>query len=177
MSLEEQKQERQKERQHQIHSQNLQSAQMDEEEGSAAEIIKILSEIDDLPINPKEDPVMGQLISTLTSTANLSPEQVRSNEWVREYILVLYLCKYPKENGLNGSWRGLAHGDPSEAREPMSPDTRMMIETLVSTSKLALTRSEDAKVIEEGARTINESVVNDHGEDKSSGGLLGRLRR
>lgn len=165
-----------KQRRHELHAQNLSKG--GENTSQKAEILRELSEIDDLPIAPADDPVMGQLISKLTSTANLSAEEVRSNEWVREYILVLYLCKQPKPNGLCDEWRGLAHGDMSEERDPLNPDQRAMLETLVSSSsRLALSRSEDAKVIEEGARTINESVTRDSSETNGgSGGILGRLK-
>lgn len=155
---------------------NLQSAARTQDDGDAAEILRILSEIDDLPINAEEDEVLGQLVSRLSSTANLTPEQVTSNEWVAEYIMVLYLCKYPKPDGLHGAWRGVAHSDPAKALAPMDPDRRMMIESFVSQSKLALTRSEEAKVIEESSRTINESVVNDDSKKGKSGGIWGRIK-
>jgi len=68
-----------KQRRHAYHQSAL--TQQDEG-GEAAEILHTLSNIDDLPIDPKDDPVMGQLVSKLTSTANLSKEDVRSNKWV-----------------------------------------------------------------------------------------------
>lgn len=164
-----------KERRHNYHNANLNGAAGGE--GETAEILRALSEIDDLPINPQDDPVMGQLISKLTSTANLSAEEVRSNEWVREYLLILYLCKYPTPEGMHSSWRGWAHGDRDQDREPLEPDKRMELETLVTSSKLALSRSQDAKAIEESVRNVNESIVNEEGNDGSSGGgILGRFK-
>ena len=147
----------------------------DDGESEAAEILRQLSEIDDLPINPQDDGVMGQLVAKLTSTTNLSAEQVESNEWVREYIMVLYLAQQPVKNGLHGWWRGWAHGDESEAMEPLSPQKRTMVETFVQSSKLALARSEDAKVMEEATHTIQESVVHDDRRNNGGGGLLGRI--
>lgn len=141
----------------------------------AAEVLQQLSNIDDLPINPQEDEVLGQLVSKLASTANLTSEQVQSNEWISEYIMLLYLCKFPKRRGLHGAWRGLAHSDPTEELEPLNSEKRMMIESFVNQSKIALTRSEDAKVIEEGTRNINESVVHDETGSSSKGGLRGKL--
>jgi hypothetical protein len=141
----------------------------------AAAILTALSEIDDLPIQPEDDPVMGQLVSKLTSTANLSADEVRSNEWVREYILILYLCQFPTKDGCHGSWRGWAHGDADAAKAPMDPSTRMELETLVTTSKLALSRSEDAKVIEEGTRDVKETHVNDGSDGAGGGGILGKI--
>jgi hypothetical protein len=84
-------------RRDQYHSGNLQGA--GQQQGEAAQVLQALSDVEDLPIQPQDDPVMGQLISKLTSTANLSEEQVRSNEWVREYILILYLCQFPTKDG------------------------------------------------------------------------------
>jgi hypothetical protein len=143
--------------------------------GEAAQILHTLSEIDDLPLNAEDDPVMGQLISKLTSTANLTEEEVRSNEWVREYILILYLCKFPSPDGMHSSWRGWAHATEEEAREPLQPERRSTYETLVTTSKLALSRSEGAKVIEEGTRDVSESIVNDPEGGSSGGGIMGKL--
>lgn len=162
-----------KQRRHSYHQQNLQSGP---QEGEAAEILRALSHIDDLPIDPQSDPVMGQLVSKLTSTANLTPEQVRSNEWVREYILILYLCKFPRHDGMHGSWRGWAHNDHKQEREPLDPETRAMLEAFVTSSKLGLSRSEDAKVIEESTRNVNESIVNEEGNDSGGkNGLIGRV--
>jgi len=160
-------------RRDQYHSGNLQGA--GQQQGDAAQVLQALSDVEDLPIQPQDDPVMGQLISKLTSTANLSEEQVRSNEWVREYILILYLCQFPTKDGCHSEWRGYAHGDMNEEREPLDPKKRMELETLVTTSKLALSRSEGAKVIEEGTRNVSESVLTEDGNDGGGSGILGKL--
>lgn len=165
----------QKQRRHDYHNSNL--ARNQQQEGETAEILRALSEINDLPINPQDDPVMGQLISKLTSTANLTPEQVRSNEWVREYILVLYLCKFPTEEGMHSTARAWTHSSRDEAVPPLDSQKRTELEALISNSKLALSRSEDAKIVEESVRNVSESIVNDDGDSAGSkGGLLGRLR-
>lgn len=158
-----------------LHTDNLQQTTQPDQGSDTAEILRLLSDIDDLPVDPTEDPVMGQLVSKLTSTSNLSTEQVESNEWVREYILLLYLCKRPRPDGLHGSWRGWAHGDQDEDVGPLGPSERMQTETFVSMTKLGLTRSEDFKAVEESTRTINESVVHDDSK-QNSGGLMGRFR-
>lgn len=168
--------ERQNERKHRLDEANIQQAASRDEDGDAAQILRILSDIDDLPIDPGDNPILGQLVSRLTSTANLTPEQVESNEWVREYIVLLYLCKHPPKTGLHGAWRGWAHGDASEERDPLSPERRMTFESFIQSSKLALTRSEDAKVMEESTRTVNESVVHERNQSGGGGGILGRLR-
>ena len=162
-----------KQRKQPYHQGNLNNPR--QENGEAAEILSALSHIDDLPIDPQNDPVMGQLVSRLTSTANLSADQVRSNEWTREYILVLYLCQFPRADGAHGPWRGIAHGTVDAEREPLDPKTRMELEAFISMSKLALSRSEDAKVIEEGTRDVSVSIVNEEGGGGSGGGLLGKI--
>lgn len=162
---------REQQRRDQYHSMNLQG--QGQRDGEAAQVLRALSEIDDLPIQPQDDPVMGQLISKLTSTANLTEEEVRSNEWVREYILILYLCQFPTDDGLHSAWKGWMHADASKEQEPLDPDTRLKLETLVTTSKLALSRSEDAKVIEEGTRDVKESVLSGEEQSSGGGGILG----
>lgn len=170
---EEAKKERERQREHQLHSQNLQGGQ--EYGENTAEILRELSRIDDLPID-QNDPVMGQLVSKLTSTTNLSPEEVRSNEWVFEYLLILYLCKFPNDDGLHSDWRAWMHGDVAEYREPLSAEDRMMLESFIGSTQRALTRSEDFAAVEESTRTISESVVRDESqEDGSGGGILGRM--
>lgn len=172
----EQKQEdaRDKQFKRSVAQQGLQGPQ--QEDSDAAEVLQYLSNIDDLPDDLAQDPVLGQLVSKLTSTANLTSEQVKSNEWVVEYVMLLYLCKYPKKKGLHGSWRGVAHSDPGQDMEPLDPEKRMMIESFVNQSKIALTRSEDAKVMEEGTRNISESVVHDETQSSSKGGIWGKIR-
>lgn len=158
----------------QYHNGNLQGQQ--QEAGERAQVLNILSEIDDLPMDPEDDPILGQFISKLTSTTNLSEAQVTSNEWVREYLLLLHQCQFPTPDGCHGSWRGWAHGDAEAAKEPLQPKKGLIHESITTSSKLALQRSEDAKVMEEGARQVNESIVNDDDEQTSGGGILGRLR-
>jgi len=164
---------RQQQRADQYHSMNLQGQGQNERE--AAQVLHALSETEDLPIQPEDDKVMGQLVSKLTSTANLSAEEVRSHEWVREYILILYLCQFPTEDGMHSEWRGWMHSDSSKEREPLDPRTRLELEAHVTSSKLALSRSEDAKVIEEGARDVRESVMSGQDSNSGSGGLLGKI--
>lgn len=161
-----------RQRRHELHTQNLRAGEQDD---TAAEVLRYLSEIDDLPID-RGDPVMGQLISKLSSTANLSAEQITSNEWVREYLLLLYLAQYPRKDGVHGAWRAWSHDDREADLEPLSPEKRMQVETFVTTSKLALTRSEDFKAVEESTRNVSESVVHNEDEAEKSGGILGRLK-
>jgi hypothetical protein len=165
--------ERERERQHRLHNNNLKGAAAPD--NGKAEILKQLSEIDDLPIDG-DDPVMGQLTSQLASTANLNGEDIRSKEWVFEYLKLLYLANYPPEYGITGDRRAFVYDDPQEYREPLDEEDQSMVEAYLDNAKRTLTRSEDAKVIEEATRTINESVVRDESDDSgSSGGILGRM--
>lgn len=163
----------QKQRRHDMHTTNL--AGQSEDRGETSEILRELSKVEDLPMDPQDDAVMGQLISKLSSTANLTAEEVRSHEWVREYILVLWLSKQPKSEGCHGAWRGWAQGDGHEALSPMDPETRLQTETLVTSSKLALSRSEEFTGPREVMRSIKESIAHDGEESASGGGILGRL--
>lgn len=175
MSAQEQREMREEEHERRLHMQNLQTPGREERESSTAEILRYLSEIDDLPIGT-EDPIMGQLVSKLTSTANLTPEQVKSNEWVREYLLILYLCKHPTKDGMHSSDRAWTHDDVDAFRKPLDAEDRMQIEAFVTSSKLALTRSEDMEVVKESTRTVSESIVNDDSRQNSGGGgILGRI--
>lgn len=174
MSTQEQREMAEEEYERRLHQQNLTQPSQDHRENGTAEILRYLSQIDDLPID-SDDPVMGQLISVLSSTANLSPEQVKSNEWVREYILVLYLCLKPTKEGMHSTDRAWAHGDLDAYRKPIDTETRAQIETFVTTSKLALTRSEDMAATKEAVRNVQESILNDDREDTTKGGIRGRL--
>lgn len=178
-SAEEVEEARKQEHKRRLHTQQLQAPAREDEESNTAEILRYLSEIDDLPIGT-DDPIMGQLVSKLTSTANLTAEQVKSNEWVREYLLILYLCKHPTKDGMHSSDRAWAHDNVDAYREPLDAEDRMAIESFVTSSKLALTRSEDMAATKEATRTVSEkisSVNDDNSSGGSSGGILGRLGR
>lgn len=174
MSVQDEREIREEEYERRVHQQNLSKPPQDERDSTSAEILRYLSEIDDLPID-QDDRIMGQLISVLTSTANLTPEQVKSNEWVREYILVLYLALRPTKEGMHSTDRAWAHDDIDAYREPMDTETRAQIETFVTSSKLALTRSEDMAVPKEAVRNVQESIVNDESKESGKGGIRGRL--
>jgi len=172
----ESKQEYQKrQRNNAIHQGQLQGGR--QQKGESAELLNALSEIDDLPITPDDDETVGQFASRVVSTANLSQEEVRSHEWAKEYILILYLSDRPSETGLHSEWRGWTYGDVNAEKEPLDPKKRAELESFMTSSNLALSRSEDAKAMEESTRNVNESIVND-GEDGdgNGGGFFGRLK-
>lgn len=167
------KKEREKERKHRMHSQNL-SGQIEDDQNKA-EILSQLSEIDDLPIG-SEDPVLGQLTSAIASTTNLGEDDLRSKEWVYEYLRVVHKAPYPPSYGITGARRAFVYDDMNEYREPLDSEDAATVEAFLDNAKRALTRSEDAKVIEESTRTVNESVVKDDTQSSNGGsGILGRM--
>ncbi|ELZ24899.1 hypothetical protein C475_11700 [Halosimplex carlsbadense 2-9-1] len=171
---EEARKERKKNREYQLHGSNLGGNVGDDQ--NKAEILSQLSEISDLPIG-EEDPVMGQLVSQLASTANLSEEDVRSKEWVFEYLRLINEAQYPPSYGITGARRAWVYDDASQHKEALVPEDDATLESFTDNAKRALTRSEDAKVIEESTRSVSESVVRDESQDENGGssGLLGRM--
>jgi len=119
--------------------------------------------------------VLSQLASKLTSTANLTPEQVRSNEWIREVLLILYLARKPRKEGTHGGWRAWSHDDADADYSPLDANDRLQIETYLQMTKLGLTRSEDMESVKEVMRQRKESFVHDDKESSGSG-ILGRLK-
>lgn len=161
-----------KQRQQAYHQANLQGQQ---DKAESAELLNALSEIDDLPITPHDDETIGQFASRVVSTANLSEKEVRSHEWAKEYILILYLADRPTEQGLHSEWRGWTYGDMDAEKEPLDPKRRAELESFMTSSNLALSRSEDAKAMEESTRNVNESIVNEGDSESGSSGWFSRL--
>lgn len=176
MSADEAEQAREREHERRMHMQNIQAPGQDDREEGTAEILRYLSDEDDLPIE-EDDPIMGQLVSKIVSTTNLSADDIKSNKWEKEFLLLLYLSKFPTKEGMHGSDRAWAHDDLEAYREPMDPERRAMLEAFITTTNLALKRSEDGFATKESTRTVNESIVNDNNESSGSGGILGRLGR
>jgi hypothetical protein len=165
-----------KQQEMQLHSQ-MQQPGMDDDESGAGEILTKLSEDmeQDLPDELVNDPILGQQVSRVISTANLSETGIASKEWLLEISLILYLCQYPKREGLKGHRRGFAYGTTAEAKSPLSAEKKAAAESFLDTVKTAYTRSEDAMVVQESARSISESVVHNDDDNSGRGGILGRL--
>jgi len=172
------REERQKQREHSIHGQNLGAGGNEWSEQDKAEVLSQLSEIDDLPYSDDDgDEILSQLTSQIASTTNISEEDVRSKEWVFEIIRELHLQRYPPEYGMRGYFRAYVKDDASAYRQPLDDDEEARVEAFLDNAKRVLTRSEEAKVIEESTRSVSESVLRDKTEESSgSGGLLGRFR-
>lgn len=164
---------RQEQYRQQMHGQNLGRPEKDDEK--AGEVLEQLSKIDDLPAEVAEDEIVGQFFSRLVSTSNLSEADLRSNEWVREYLCILWLCRHPSKEGTHGTDRAWVHDDIDAYAEPVTADKRMRVETAMLSARNAASRSEDAKVIEESTRTVNQSIVSDERSGSGSGGILGKL--
>lgn len=160
-------QEQAKQRKHSMEQTALQHAANDDKQGG--EILRQLSEIDDLP--EFEGRTLNQFVSKVISTSNLSEEDLASDEWVREYVLMMYHAQFPPEYGLTGHARAYALDDKAEKRDPLDAETTVEAEMFKHTSGLALTRSEDMAATKEATRTIAETLSRDGSEEKE-GGLL-----
>jgi len=174
MSKSKRQQQLEQQRRDQYHSANLSQGGIDERE--AAQVLKELSEDRDLPINPEDDEIMGQLTAQASSEAKLTEEERRSIEWEREIDLVMWLCNRPQEDGSHGSWRAWQHGDSEEELEPLTPKERMVVESLMTSHKEILSRSDEGFAITESLRNVSESYVNEPASESGGGGLLGRFR-
>jgi len=162
-----------RQRRDQYHQQNL---TQEKRQGDVAEILHYLAELS-VPLS-KDDKVLEEVVTALTSTANLSAEQVRSNEWHQEIIGLLYLAFKPTEEGMHGGVREWAHDSTDANVTPLTRRERIQVETDLMNGKLALTRSEDFRAVEEATRNVSESIVHDEPGNNSgdSSGILGRLR-
>lgn len=166
-----QQRENKRQRQHARQQSALQAAQND---GSGAEVLRQLSEINDLPTFRGK--TLDQFVSRVISTSNLSEEDIMSDEWVREYLLLLYKSQFPPDYGLTGHARAYALDEKSEKREPLDPQEGTEMEAFKHVSGLALSRSEDMTATKEATRTIAETLSRDETSDDSGGsGLLGKL--
>lgn len=157
---------------HQMAQATMQQAMADDDGTEAGEVMRYLSEIDDVPM--PEGATLEQFFSKVESTANLSPEDIHSDEWVKEYLLMRWRHQYPPEQGLTGVMRGVAFDDKMAERHPVGQTKKTNAEGAKHVSQHALTRSEDMKAVEESTRTIAETVRHDN--DDSGGGILGMIR-
>jgi len=57
----------------------------------------------------------------------------------------------------------------------LDPEKRLEIEAFISMSKLALSRSEGFRAVEESTRNVSESIVNEQEQGGSGGGILGKM--
>lgn len=152
----------------------MQQAMADEDGAEAGEVMRYLSEIDDVPM-PEGD-TLTQFFSKVESTANLSAEEIRSDEWVKEYLLMRWEHQYPPEHGLTGVMRGVAFDDKFEERRPVGQTKQTNAEGAKNVALHALSRSEGMKAVKESARTVAETVRHDGDDSGGSGGILGMIR-
>lgn len=158
-------------RRDQYHSANLQQGGVDQRE--AAQVLKELSEDKDLPFQPEDDEVLGQMTAQASSEAKLSEEERRSIEWEREIDLVMWLCERPDEDGCHGPWQSWQHADSDAGMEPLTAKERAVAESLMTSHKEILSRSDEGFAIKESTRNVSESYVNEPAGENGGGGLLG----
>lgn len=152
----------------------MQQAMADDDGSEAGEVMRYISEIDDVPM-PEGD-TLRQFFSKVESTSNLSNEDIRSDEWVKEYLLMRWKHQYPPEQGLTGVMRGVAFDDQSEERSPVGQTKKTNAEGAKHIAQHAISRSEDMKAVEESTRTIAETVRHDNDDSGGGGGILGMIR-
>lgn len=169
--LEARREENEKQRQQGMAQTALQQAG---EKNNGAEVLTQLSEINDLPSFPGS--TLDQFVSSIASTSNLSKEDLESNHWVKQYIKVLYLARFPTRDGLKGHARAYAFGDKAEHRKPLNEADLADIESFAHMTDMATTRSEDMKATKEATRTIAETLSRSE-ENNESSGLLGYFKR
>lgn len=140
------------------------------EQNNGAEVLTQLSEINDLPSFPGS--TLDQFVSSIASTSNLTKEDLESDHWVKQYIKVLYLARFPTRDGLKGHMRAYAFGDRAEHRKPLDEADLADIESFNHMTDMATTRSEGMKATKEATRTIAETLSRSD-ESDDTGGLLG----
>lgn len=166
----ERKQELEEQREHDIHTSRFREADRDGDD--APQTLKYVAEPEeiDAPLDELE-----WINSKSASTANLDSEDVRSKEWVLEYMQVLARLEHPPEYGLTGHVRAWAYDDKEEYKKPLKPSDLVDIEGYTEIGKESSTRSKEGWGVETATRDTKESIV--RGKDnESSGGILGRLR-
>lgn len=164
----ERREEREKQRQQQLHAQALNRP--DDEDGPATTRY-ISEEDDDAPVDG-----LAWMLSKTASTTNLTEERVQGDEWELEIATLLSLQAYPPSYGLTGSWRAWAHADPSADRRPLEQLDRVGVEGFKKRGKDARHRSKDGWGVETSTRDTKESIVRDDREESGGGGILSRLR-
>jgi hypothetical protein len=161
-----------KQRRQGYHQANL--TQGEDKEG--IQVLQQLSQNKDLPIQPEDDEIIGQIVAEYASESNLSEAEIESMQWEREIHVLLWLCNQPTPDGLHGTRRGWAHGDSEKETEPITPQERAVVEAELTSGKGVLSLSKDGFGVKESARNVNESYVNEGAEGAgSSGGLLDKI--
>jgi len=166
---EEIREERQRDREQQLHAQHLAQAGDDDK---GPETTRYISE------EEADGPVRGLdwMLSKTASTTNLEDERVEGDEWQIEIAAMLSRAAYPPPYGLTGSWRAWAHDDLDAALPAIDELEDVELEGFKQRGKDARHRSKGGWGVETSTRDTKESIVRDDRETNSSGGLLSRLR-
>lgn len=162
--------ERQAQREHQLHAQNLQR-QADTDD--APRTLEYLAEIDDGP-DIDDGGSLDHLLSKVVSTANLDSDRVAGAEWENEIAMLRRRQAHPPVYGITGHFRAWVKGTNDGYKEPLDTEDLIKHEGVGQISKQALSRSEDFVGVETPTRDTTESIVT--GKDSSKSGILGRFR-
>ena len=157
-----------------VHQLNMQRREDDDRR--APETLKYIAD----PSEEVEPPVDGLdwVSSKSTSTSNLKEEDVRSREWVIEFMQLLSRLERPTTDGLSGHLRAYAFDDPEETDQPLSPSEKLRIEGAGEVGKEASTRARDGWATETATADTKESIVQtkDDEDGNTRGGLLSSMR-
>lgn len=162
--------ERQEQREHQLHAQNLQRRG---EKDDAPRTLEYLAEIDDGP-DLDDGGSLDHLTSKVVSTANLDSDRVDGAEWENEIAMLRRRQAHPPAYGITGHFRAWVKGTNDGYKEPLESEDLIKHEGVGQIGKLALSRSEDFTGVETPTRDTTESIVT--GKDSKSSGILGRFR-
>ena len=156
-----------------LHSMNVRRQR---EQEKAPEALKYIAE----PGGEVKAPVDGLdwLSSKSISTANFESEDVRSREWVIEFMGLLSRLERPTTDGLQGHLRAVAFDDPDRTEKPLSPSERLLIEGAGEVGKEASTRAKGGWATETATADTRESIVRNPDDNGNSqrGGILSRIR-
>lgn len=170
MSAEDVKQERESEREHQVHQQLLSRVNGDT---NAPEALKYISEGIEGIDSPSE--VLKFINSKATTTTQLSENDVRSKEWVIEYLQLIDQMDRPPHYGVHGTLRAWARGDREAAKEPLEPGDAMEFESFSEMGKLATKKSEGGWGVETATKDTVETLQRKE-ERKKGNKILDRFR-
>jgi hypothetical protein len=109
--------------------------------------------------------------------ANFSGEDVHEQKWLQEILLEYHQAMHPhSESVLQGTLREWAFDDPAESYEALDGAERIESETYSWGAYSRATRAEGGFEQENNSKQMTESIARSPDREKSSGGILGRLR-
>lgn len=166
--------EQERNRDAQLHGQQL-GAMMQDLEDSRADLLETLV---DTTLTEGERTLLENLLSQDFILANYTEEQLHELWWDIELIRVKFLRMHPgKECVITGIVREYAFDEFGNCLKPMDDMEKLKIDQFFKGVKSRITRAKKMKQQEELTKQRQESIVNKPSSKSGSGGLLGRLSR